>query len=101
MPLVTPAVDVVVMCQFDNNQQIQCWVGDGSGGTGRIMSRADPSGISGVLSNSTQTRVFAGLANDPYFFLLGRLREHAQCNDRTLPPTRSIQPTSMLVAALT
>ena len=66
------SADVPVICQFDAQQQVQCWAAGGSYVTG------DASGLSGITSGDGKLRVFTGLRNDPFFFNLAGFRETAR-----------------------
>ncbi len=69
MPLAPPATNVDVVCQFDAAQVISCWVGDGDGGVADYVT-GNANVAAGLPSMSGDTRVFAGLVNDPFFFYL-------------------------------
>lgn len=68
----TPSADVPVICEFDNQQRIQCWAGNAAFVSG------DASGLNGVTSTDGRLRVFAGLRNDPFFFNLAGFRQTAR-----------------------
>lgn len=53
-----------IICTFDADQKISCWVGTQDYVTG------DASVTDGIKSESGKTRVFAGLRADPFFFNL-------------------------------
>jgi len=58
------ASPVDIICQFDSNEQIACWVGNADYATG------DASATAGVESVNGDFRVFAGLRDDPFYFNL-------------------------------
>jgi len=58
----TPGVEVDVICTFESNQNLECWVGD------QDYVSGDASGESGLLSDTGRVRAFAGQRNDPFFF---------------------------------
>lgn len=65
----TPAsISTTVQCEFDEAQMIQCWVHR----DGEVLDYVlgDAGLEEGLLSNSGETRVFAGLRADPFFFYL-------------------------------
>lgn len=74
MPLAAPAVSVNIICEFDASQTIQCWVSDGEGAAADYVT-GDASNSSGISSMSGMTKVFAGPANDPFFFYLTGFNE--------------------------
>jgi hypothetical protein len=51
-----------VICEFDEAQMIQCWVGDEGYVTG------DAGAAEGITNASDDIRVFAGPRQDPFFF---------------------------------
>ncbi|HSG87980.1 MAG TPA: hypothetical protein VLA56_02130 [Pseudomonadales bacterium] len=51
-----------VICTFDASQDIQCWVGDDD------YVGGDASVESGLVSDTSRLRVYAGARNDPFFF---------------------------------
>ncbi len=53
-----------VICTFDADQKVSCWVGDKDYVTG------DASATSGLMSDSGKVRVYAGLRADPFYFNL-------------------------------
>lgn len=53
-----------VICTFDTDQKISCWIGDKDYVTG------DASATAGLKSASSKTRVYAGLRADPFYFNL-------------------------------
>jgi hypothetical protein len=55
-----------VICRFDSNTSVQCWVV--SGGTAKDYVLGDPSNTAGVTSPSGKVKVFAGRRSDPAFF---------------------------------
>lgn len=55
-----------VICRFDSNTSIQCWVV--SGGATKDYVIGDPSNTAGVTSPSGKVKVFAGRRSDPAFF---------------------------------
>lgn len=55
-------IETDVICSFDVDQDIECWVGDQDYVTG------DASGVTGLTSNSGLVRVFAGERDDPFYF---------------------------------
>lgn len=57
-----------IICTFESDQSIDCWIGDD-----RRLS-GDASGTAGLESNDGRVRVFAGPRNDPFFFNLGGFR---------------------------
>jgi hypothetical protein len=67
-----PSAEVPVICVFDQQQQIQCWVGD------QAYVSGDAGGRDGITSRNGKLRVFAGLRNDPFFFNLAGFRETAR-----------------------
>ena len=69
MPLAAPTVKVDVLCQFDVAENIQCWVSDGEAAVADYVT-GDASNSDGIKSMSGDTRVFAGLVDDPFFFYL-------------------------------
>lgn len=69
MALAPPMINVTVLCQFDAAQTIQCWVSDGEGAVADYVT-GDASASAGISSMSGDTKVFAGLVDDPFFFYL-------------------------------
>ena len=61
-----------VICRFDTNTSVQCWVT--SGGTTKDYVIGDPSNTAGVTSSSGRVKVFAGRRSDPAFFNLFRIQ---------------------------
>lgn len=55
-------IETDVICTFDIDQDIRCWVGD------QDFVQGDASGVEGVTSSSGLVRVFAGERDDPFFF---------------------------------
>lgn len=53
-----------VICTFDADQKISCWIGDKDYVTG------DASATTGLTSASGKTKVYAGLRADPFYFNL-------------------------------
>lgn len=53
-----------VICQFDVDQQVECWVGQAN------YIRGDASATAGIASADGRVRVYAGLRNDPFYFNL-------------------------------
>ena len=53
-----------IICTFDADQKISCWVGDKDYVTGAASDTA------GIKSASGKVKVFAGLRDDPFFFNL-------------------------------
>ncbi len=53
---------VAIICVFDADQSVTCWVGD------RDRVRGDAHGERGVTSDSGKVRVFTGLREDAFFF---------------------------------
>ncbi len=66
------AGQIDVLCTFDADQQVQCWVGDDAYVSG------DASGAQGITSSDGKLRVFTGLRQDPFFFNLAGFRETAR-----------------------
>ncbi|MBK8256549.1 MAG: DUF4331 family protein [Polyangiaceae bacterium] len=58
-----------VICTFDADQKISCWIGDKDYVTG------DASNTDGLKSASGKFRVFAGLRADPFFFNLAGFQD--------------------------
>ncbi|MEZ4296028.1 MAG: DUF4331 family protein [Polyangiaceae bacterium] len=54
-----------VICTFDADQKISCWIGADDYVTG------DASNTAGLASDSGKVKVFAGLRADPFYFNLG------------------------------
>lgn len=67
-----PSEDVLVICQFDADQRVECWAGDDAYVAG------DASDTGGITSRDGRLRVFTGLRNDPFFFNLAGFRETAR-----------------------
>lgn len=57
-----------IICTFDVNQAVSCWVGSEAYVTG------DASSTAGLLDDSGQIRVFAGRRNDPFYFNISGFR---------------------------
>src|SRR5215470_14655089 len=57
-----------VICRFDSNTSVQCWVT--SGGAPKDYVVGDPSNTAGVTSPSGRVKVFAGQRSNPAFFNL-------------------------------
>jgi hypothetical protein len=74
-----PSADVPVICQFDRDQQVECWAGDEAFVTG------DASGLGGITSSNGKLRVFTGLRNDPFFFNLAGFRQTARTVTEAAP----------------
>ncbi len=53
-----------IICTFDADQKISCWIGDADYVTG------DASATAGLASASGKVRVYAGLRADPFYFNL-------------------------------
>ena len=56
--------EVDVLCQFDAQQRVECWIGD------QEYVNGDAGGSTGLSSSDGRVRVFAGLRNDPFYFNL-------------------------------
>jgi hypothetical protein len=59
-----PGTKTDIICTFDADQKISCWVGDKDYVTGAAADTA------GIKSASGKVKVFAGLRDDPFFFNL-------------------------------
>ena len=64
----TGGTETQVICRFDSNTRMQCWVV--SGGAAKDYVIGDPSNTAGVTSPSGRVKVFAGRRSDPAFFNL-------------------------------
>ena len=71
--------DVPVICQFDADQQVECWAGD------EAYVKGDASGLAGITSKNGKLRVFTGLRNDPFFFNLPGFRATARAVTAAAP----------------
>ncbi|MFO0745473.1 MAG: DUF4331 family protein [Myxococcota bacterium] len=56
-----PGKDATLVCTFDVEQQVSCWLGD-------EYLHGDASTAGGIASASGKLRVFAGHRDDPFFF---------------------------------
>lgn len=63
-----PSLQTQVHCEFDDAQMVQCWVHRGGEVLDYLMG--DPALEDGILSESGNVRVFAGLRADPFYFYL-------------------------------
>jgi hypothetical protein len=63
------ATETKVICTFQSDTSIQCWVGDKGYVTG------DPSANAGLASSDSKIRVFAGRRSDPFFFNLNGYKD--------------------------
>jgi hypothetical protein len=63
---VTDGTETRVLCKFDTNTSVQCWVTSGS--TTKDYVAGDPSNTAGVTSILGKVKVFAGRRSDPFFF---------------------------------
>lgn len=63
-----PQTETLIICTFDADQKISCWVA--SGGMTLDYLTGDASATAGLASDSGKTKVFAGLRDDPFFFNL-------------------------------
>jgi hypothetical protein len=63
---VSGGVETQVICRFDSNTSVQCWVV--SGGAAKDYVAGDPSNTAGVISPTGKVKVFAGRRSDPAFF---------------------------------
>lgn len=63
---VTDGTETRVLCKFDSNTSVQCWVTSGS--TTKDYVTGDPSNTAGVTSILGKVKVFAGRRSDPFFF---------------------------------
>lgn len=59
--------EVNVICSFDQDQKIECWV-VGTDKTKLVYLKGDANQPAGISSRNGELRVFAGLRNDPFFF---------------------------------
>jgi hypothetical protein len=66
-----PGTKVDIICTFDADQKISCWVGDKDYVTGSASS------TEGLKSDSGKFKVFAGLRDDPFFFNLEGFKDTA------------------------
>lgn len=55
-----PQTETRIICQFMNDQKIECWAGDS-------YVTGDASRTTGITSSNGSFRVFAGLRDDPFF----------------------------------
>ncbi len=53
-----------IICSFDTNQVVDCWIGDDR----RVVG--DATNTAGLVSDDGRVRVFGGPRNDPFFFNL-------------------------------
>jgi hypothetical protein len=58
----SPGIKADIICTFEVNQDLECWVG-----TQDYVS-GDASSEEGLLSDTGMVRAFAGQRNDPFFF---------------------------------
>src|SRR5262249_10568169 len=58
----TASAEVDIICTFDADQKVQCWVGNDAYVSG------DASATDGIRSTDGKLKVFAGLREDPFFF---------------------------------
>ncbi len=56
-----------VICTFDATQKVSCWLQNGSGATVDYAT-GDASATTGLTSQKSMMKVFAGIRNDPFFF---------------------------------
>jgi hypothetical protein len=61
----TDGTETRVICRFDSNTSVACWVVSGDATEDYVAG--DPSAAAGVASKSAQLRVFAGRRSDPRF----------------------------------
>src|SRR5262249_32770242 len=70
------ATEARVICTFDADQKITCWVAKGMETLDYLTG--DASMTTGLTSESGKTKVFAGLRDDPFFFNLDGFKSVAQ-----------------------
>lgn len=51
-----------IICQFNVNQEVQCWIGSG------VYISGDASSTSGLSNDGDTVKIFTGLRNDPFYF---------------------------------
>src|SRR4051794_3612256 len=59
-----------VICTFENDTSIQCWVGGD-----KDYVTGDPSNTAGLTSADGKLKVFAGRRSDPFFFNLNGFKD--------------------------
>jgi hypothetical protein len=57
-----PSEEVPIICVFDSEQSVTCWVGD------RDRASGDAHAEGGIASDSGKVRVFTGLREDAFYF---------------------------------
>jgi hypothetical protein len=71
--------NVDILCTFDTEQKVSCWIGDADFVSG------DASGIDGISSQSGKVKVFTGLRDDPFVFNLAGFKDTVATVDAAAP----------------
>ena len=78
-----------VICTFESDTSIQCWVGD------KDYVQGDPSNTAGLTSADGKLKVFAGRRSDPFFFNLNGFKDAVTTVEGAIAagvgPTKPIQ----------